>query len=224
MKLDRRGVLKALTAIPVVGALIAVLSPFFRFLKPNDKPWGIFTITPDLPQGGAQVVGKVSQLAKPWDSFYFTYVQRFVQYTPEGQEASNVPGVAIRLPKKVRFVNSEGYVGFDGETDIVLFSRICPHLGCIYNYVSDWHEVSAGYGGFRPPGFEQHALMACPCHFSIYDPEYPDNPGNVISGPAHRGARYFRFEIHGDDIVVTGAEVGAIAQCAPGGAASPREA
>src|SRR5579875_1308143 len=189
MKLDRRGVLKALTAIPVVGALIAVLSPFFRFLKPNDKPWGIFTITPDLPQGGAQVVGKVSQLAK-----------------------------------QVRFVNSEGYVGFDGETDIVLFSRICPHLGCIYNYVSDWHEVSAGYGGFRPPGFEQHALMACPCHFSIYDPEYPDNPGNVISGPAPRGARYFRFEIHGDDIVVTGAEVGAIAQCAPGGAASPREA
>jgi len=214
-------VLKALTAIPVIGGVIAILSPLFRYLKPNDKPWGIFTIQPDLPAGGAQVVGKVSQLAKPWDSFYFTYVQKFVQYDPERSEASNVPGVAIRLPKKVKFVNSDGFVGFDGETEIVLFSRICPHLGCIYNYVSDWREVSAGYGGFRPPDWEEHALMACPCHFSIYDPEYPGDPGNVISGPAHRGARYFKFEIRGDDIVVTGAEVGAIAQRGP---AAPRRA
>ena len=38
---------------------------------------------------------------------------------------------------------------------------------------------------------------------------------DVISGPAPRGARYFRFEIQGDNIVVTGAEVGAIAQRAP---------
>jgi Rieske Fe-S protein len=108
-------------------------------------------------------------------------------------------------------VNAEGFVGFRGETDIVLFSRICPHLGCIFNFVPDWHTVTAGYGGFVAPRWERHALMACPCHFSIYDPEYPGDPGNVISGPAPRGARYFRFEIRGEDIVVTGAEPGGIA-------------
>ena len=215
MKLERRGLLKALVAIPVVGATIALLSPLFRYLKPNDAAWDIFTLKPDLPAGGAQTIGKVSQLAKPWDSFYFTYVQKFVQYDPQGEEASNVPGVAIRLPQKVKFTNADGFTGFDGETDIVLFSRICPHLGCIFNYVSDYHEVTAGYGGFQPPAFEDHALMACPCHFSIYDPTFPGNPGNVISGPAPRGARYFRFEIQGDNIVVTGAEVGAIAKRAP---------
>jgi len=216
MKLERRGLIKALVAIPVVGTIVALLSPLFRYLKPNDAAWNIFTLTPDLPAGGAQVIGKVSQLAKPWDSFYFTYVQKFVQYDPEGEEASNVPGVAIRLPQKVKFMNTGGFTGFDGETDIVLFSRICPHLGCIFNYVPDYREVTTGYGGMEPPAAEHHALMACPCHFSIYDPSYPGDPGNVISGPAPRGARYFRFEIQGDNIVVTGAEVGAIAKGKPG--------
>lgn len=211
MKLDRRGLLKVLTAIPVIGGIIAVLSPFFRFLKPNDQPWQIFTIKPDEPAGGAQVVGKTTALQKPWDFFYFTYVQKYVQYDPTGFKAANIPGVAIRLPRRVKFTNTQGFVGFTGETDIVLFQRICPHLGCIFNYIPEWHEVTAGYGGFVPPDFEKHALMACPCHLSIYNPAFPGDPGNVISGPAPRGARYFQFEIRGEEIVVTGAELGGIA-------------
>jgi arsenite oxidase small subunit len=216
MKLDRRGLIKALVGIPVIGGLIAILSPLFRFLKPNDKPWKIFTVAPDTPAGGPQIVGRVSALQKPFDSFYFTYVQKYVQYDPTGFEAANIPGVAIRLPKKVKFANLQGYVGYDGgETDIVLYSRICPHLGCIFDYVPVWQNVTSGYGGFTPPGWEQHALMACPCHFSIYDPEYPGDPGNVISGPAPRGARYFHFKIQGDDIIVNGAELGGIAEDGP---------
>ncbi|HKV45543.1 MAG TPA: hypothetical protein VJT32_12860 [bacterium] len=211
MKVDRRGWLKALTALPVLGGVIAILSPFFRFLKPNDRPWGIFTVAPDTPKGGAQIVGKTTALPKPWDSLYFTYVQKYVQYDPTGFKAANIPGVAIRLPRKVKFTNAQGFVGYDGETDIVLFQRICPHLGCIFDYVPVWQNVTSGYGGFTPPAFEQHALMACPCHFSIYNPEYPGDPGNVISGPAPRGARYFHFEIRGEDIVVDGAELGGIA-------------
>jgi Rieske Fe-S protein len=211
MTVGRRRLLKWLTAIPVLGGLVAVLSPLFRYLKPNDGPWQIFTIDPDLPKGGAQVVGSTSALAKPYDFFYFTYVQKFVQYDPTGYKAANIAGMAVRLPKKVKFVNSSGFVGYKGETDIVLFQRICPHLGCIFNYIPDWHEVTAGYGGYVPPDPEKHALMACPCHLSIYDPSYPNDPGNVISGPAPRGARYFEFEIRGQDIVVTGAELGGIA-------------
>jgi Rieske Fe-S protein len=211
MTVGRRRLLKWLTAIPVLGGLVAVLSPLFRYLKPNDGPWQIFTIDPDLPKGGAQVVGSTSALAKPYDFFYFTYVQKFVQYDPTGYKAANIAGMAVRLPKKVKFVNSSGFVGYKGETDIVLFQRICPHLGCIFNYIPDWHEVTAGYGGYIPPDPEKHALMACPCHLSIYDPSYPNDPGNVISGPAPRGARYFEFEIRGQDIVVTGAELGGIA-------------
>ncbi len=211
MTLGRRGVLKVLTAIPVLGGLVAVLSPLFRYLKPNDGPWQIFTVAPDIPKGGAQVVGKITTLVKPWDFFYFTYVQKFVQYDPTGYKATNIPGVAVRLPQKVKFANLQGYVGYPGETEIVLFQRICPHLGCIFNFIPDWHEVQSGYGGYTPPPDWRHALMGCPCHLSIYNPTFPGDPGNVISGPAPRGARYFQFEIRGEDIVVTGAELGAIA-------------
>jgi Rieske Fe-S protein len=211
MALGRRGLLKWLVALPVLGGLIALLSPLFRYFKPNDGPWQIFTIDPDLPKGGAQVVGRTTALAKPYDFFYFTYVQKFVQYDPTGYKAANIAGMAVRLPTKVKFVNASGFVGYKGETDVVLFQRICPHLGCIFNYIPDFHEVTAGYGGYVPPDFEKHALMACPCHLSIYDPSFPNDPGNVISGPAPRGARYFEFEIRGEDIVVTGAELGGIA-------------
>lgn len=211
MKLSRRRLLQILTGIPVTGGILALLSPLLRYLKPNDKPYEIPLTQPDTSRGGAQVVGTVRGLAKPWDYFYFTYVQKFVQYDQAGYEATNIPGVALRLPRKVKFINVQGYDGYSGETDIVLFSRICPHLGCIFNFIPNWQNVTTGYGGFTPPKWEQHPLMACPCHFSIYDPWYPGDPGNVISGPAPRGARYFRFELRGEDIVVTGAEVGAIA-------------
>ena len=214
MGLDRRRLLKILTAIPVLGGIIAVLSPLFRYLKPNDAPWQIFTVEPDKPRSDKQLVGKTTALAKPWDFFYFTYVQKFVQYDPVGYKATNIPGVAVRLPQKVKFVNLQGFAGYkEGkeETDIVLFQRICPHLGCIYNFIPDWREVQSGYGGYTPPDFEKHALMGCPCHLSIYDPTYPGDPGNVISGPAPRGARYFQFEIEGENIYVIGAEGGAIA-------------
>jgi Rieske Fe-S protein len=215
MRLTRRRLLEVLTGLPVIGGILAVLSPLLRYLKPNDKPYEVPLTRADTPSGGAQVVGKITSLAKPWDYFYFTYVQKFVQYDQAGYEAENIPGVAIRLPMKVRFTNAQGFGGYSGETDIVLFSRICPHLGCIFNFIPDWHNVTSGYGGFVPRKGEQHPLMACPCHFSIYDPEYPNDPGNVISGPAPRGARYFRFEIREEDIVVTAAEVGAIAYAAP---------
>ncbi len=212
MTSDRRGLLRALVALPAIGGMLAILSPLVRYLKPNDGPYQLPMTTHDAPEGGAQVIGRTTSLEKPWDFFYFTYVQKYPQYDPDGFKKANIAGVAVKLPKKVRFVQPEtGFEGFPGETDIVLFQRICPHLGCIFNFIPDWHEVTAGYGGFVPPSPEQHSLMACPCHLSIYDPTFPDYPGNVISGPAPRGARLFKFEIKGEDIIVTDAETGGIA-------------
>jgi len=191
MRLNRRRLLQVLTRIPVIGGILAILSPLLRYVKPNERPYELPLTQADAPTGGAQIVGKTASLAKPWDYFYFTYVQQFIQYDPARYEAENIPGVAIRLPGKVKFVNAQGYDGHLGETDIVLFSRICPHLGCIFNFIPSWHNVTTGYGGFVPPKWEQHPLMA----------------------------RFFRFGIRGEDIVVTGAEVGAIAYAAPEGPA-----
>jgi Rieske Fe-S protein len=211
MKVDRRRLLQTMATVPAIGGLLAILSPLVRYLKPDNKPYQIPLTAADAAISGPQVVGSTRDLKDPWDFFYFTYVQKYVQYDPTGNRATNIPGVAIRLPRKVKFANRQGYEGHPAETDIVLFSRICPHLGCIYNFEPDWHNVKIGYGGFTPPAWERHALMACPCHFSIYDPLYPGDPGNVVSGPATRGARYFRFEVRGEDIIVTDLESGAIA-------------
>jgi menaquinol-cytochrome c reductase iron-sulfur subunit len=49
------------------------------------------------------------------------------------------------------------------DTEVTVFSPICPHLGCHYN----WNPAS---GHFE-----------CPCHGSVYAPD-----GTVLGGPAPR--------------------------------------
>ena len=214
--MNRRTFLKALSAIPVVGALGAFLAPVLRYLKPNLEP-GLGVpqgkvppdlVEGDLPKGEPLPIATLEELREPWSSKHFVFTQKYPQYTPELAKAFTVPGVAIKLPWKLNF---PGYKGGKELTDIVIFSRICPHLGCIFNYVPNWREVTAGYGGYMPPEDRRHGLMACPCHLSIYDPADREQPGRVLSGPAPRPPRFFTYEIRDGVIVVTGAEPGGIA-------------
>lgn len=214
--LDRRRFLKLAAGLPIVGGLVAFGSPLLRFLKPNIEPFALITpTTHDAASGEPVVAASLSDIPKPWDFKYFVFTQRYPQYTPDGYKTTAVPGVAIRLPRKIRL--PWGWVRTTGETlqfeesDIIVFSRICPHLGCIYNYVADYREVTAGYGGYAPPKERQHALMGCPCHLSIYDPGDPKQPGKVLSGPAPRPPRTFFYQISEERIVVRRVEPGGIA-------------
>lgn len=217
--LDRRRFLRFITTLPVIGAAAAFLSPLLRLLKPNVKPFEVLyspTKPSDIPVGESAIAATLSEVAKPWDFKYFVFTQKYPQYTPEGLLSANVPGVVIRLPQKIKLpwswaaeINKPQFVG--QENDLIVFSRICPHLGCIYNFVGNWQEVTAGYGGYVPPEARKHALMACPCHLSIYDPADPTQPGKVLSGPAPRPPRTFLYEIRGEEIVVTDVEPGGIA-------------
>lgn len=224
-ELKRRRFLKLATAAPVAAALAALASPLLRLLKPNverldplppDPEIGLLAPTiHDRPRGEAIVAANLSEVSKPWDFKYFVFAQRYPQYTPEGFKVANVPGVVIRLPYKIRlplgWAQSIGKEPKVIESDLIVFSRICPHLGCIYNYVPNYKEITAGYGGYAPPPQRQHALMGCPCHLSIYDPADQQTPGRVLSGPAPRPPRTFLFEIQGQNIVVTDVEPGGIA-------------
>jgi len=49
------------------------------------------------------------------------------------------------------------------DSEMTVFSPICPHLGCRYQ----WHE--------------DQKLFICPCHHSVFNIE-----GKVVSGPAPR--------------------------------------
>lgn len=216
-RLERRGFLRLVTAVPIVAAAAAFLSPLLRLLKPNTRPFEVLyePTVHDVPVGEVTVAATLDEVARPWDFKYFVFTQRYPQYTPEGLRAANVPAVVIRLPYKIRlpwdWARTIGKTPQLQESDIIVFSRICPHLGCIYNYVPNWQEVTAGYGGYVPPPPRRHALMACPCHLSIYDPADPQQPGRVLSGPAPRPPRTFLYEIRGNQIVVTDVEPGGIA-------------
>lgn len=215
-QLKRRAFLKAVTAVPALGALAALASPLLRLLKPNVPKMGVLAPTAqDVARGEATLAATLADLRRPWDYKYFVFTQRYPQYTPDGFKTANVPGVAIRLPYTIRlpvaWAQTIGKEPKVTESDIVVFSRICPHLGCIYNYVPNWREVTAGYGGYVPPQQRQHALLACPCHLSIYDPADQAQPGRVLSGPAPRPPRTFLFELQGERIVVTDVEPGGIA-------------
>jgi quinol---cytochrome c reductase iron-sulfur subunit, bacillus type len=94
-------------------------------------------------------------------------------YLPEATSPESVWGIKVdsarfqsarpdlfdpKSPGKVPFSAPIVNMGF------VLFSPICPHLGCFYNYNADANKFQ------------------CPCHGSQFDRE-----GAHISGPAARG-------------------------------------
>jgi Rieske Fe-S protein len=214
--IDRRKFLKLAVGTPAIAGLASIVSPLLRFLKPNIEKFKIYAPTVrDAARGETIVAATLPEVAKPWDFKYFVFTQKYPQYTPEGFKAANVPGVVVRLPRTIRLpLDWTKDIGIQSqviESNIVVFSRIRPHLGCIFNYVPAWQEVTAGYGGYVPPSSRRHALMACPCHLSIYDPADPEVPGRVLSGPAPRPPRTFAFEIQGEDVVVTAVEPGGIA-------------
>jgi ubiquinol-cytochrome c reductase iron-sulfur subunit len=72
----------------------------------------------------------------------------------------------LRLPPERR--------GWATPEGIVAYSKICTHAGCaIALYRSPNYQPTSD-----PPG------LACPCHYSVFDPR---TGGTVVSGPAGRG-------------------------------------
>lgn len=84
---------------------------------------------------------------------------------------NNEPNILVKLGQK-----ADGGVGPDG--DVVAFSQICQHLGCIYGYVAPGGSPSCNpsYKASRPVGY-------CCCHGSIFDLL---QSAKVIGGPSPR--------------------------------------
>lgn len=196
-ELSRRDVVSMIIAALVATALagVASLSVVFRYLRPKLKPFNV--IQPlDEAQVGDQVVATLGELQNPWDYRDFIFRQVNIEYTPRGQQETQIPGFAVKLPADAT-MSEDG----DAEHMVYVVSRICPHLGCIFNFETDPATVNRNYGGFTPPG----PVFACPCHLSIYNPE---EAGAVISGPAPRPPYPFPFEVQGESIVITGPPAG----------------
>ena len=92
----------------------------------------------------------------------------------------NEPNILVKLGTK-----AYGGVGPDG--DIVAFSSICQHLGCIYGFQAAGSSPSCNpsYKADRPVGY-------CCCHGSVYDFL---NKANVIAGPSQRAQPQVLLEV-----------------------------
>jgi arsenite oxidase small subunit len=73
-------------------------------------------------------------------------------------------------------IRAEGGVGPDN--DIVAFSQICQHLGCIYGFLDTGSSPNCD-NTYKAPG----PVGYCCCHGSVYDLA---NAAKVIGGPAPR--------------------------------------
>ncbi|HEY9773268.1 MAG TPA: ubiquinol-cytochrome c reductase iron-sulfur subunit [Planktothrix sp.] len=183
----RRTLLKTAAAIPLAATFGLLISPMLRFLRPTLKPLDIIGKS-DQPIAEAPVpTFKQSDFPDVWTAIPFMFKQSYIEYNPEGKETRQIPGFIVKIP----------------GGDIVAYSRICPHLGCIFNFVKDPNECAKGYN-FHPNG----PVFACPCHLSVYDIA---QGGKVVSGPAPRPPRKFDVKIDGDTIKVLSLEAGGIA-------------
>ncbi len=92
----------------------------------------------------------------------------------------NEPNILVKLGTK-----AVGGVGPDG--DIVAFSSICQHLGCIFGFQAAGSSPSCNpsYKADGPVGY-------CCCHGSVYDFV---NKGNVIGGPSPRPVPQVLLEV-----------------------------
>ena len=94
----------------------------------------------------------------------------------------NEPNILVKLGQE-----AEGGVGPDG--DIVAFSQVCQHLGCIWGYVAPGSspKVNPSYVATKPVGY-------CPCHGSVYD---LTAGAKVIGGPSPRPEPQVKLEVDG---------------------------
>ena len=72
-----------------------------------------------------------------------------------------------------------------------VLSVLCPHEICEVERVADPAALAHRENVELP----RRPLLACPCHFSVFDPEAH---GERLAGPAPRGLYRFGFQVAGD--------------------------
>lgn len=183
----RRTMLRVLAGTPLALTITLLASPVIRFLRPTLAPLDILGAS-DQPDADPPIpTFSEAMFPSPWTCIPFVFNQSYVVYNPEDKEVRTVPGFIVRLP----------------NNDIVAYSRICPHLGCIFNFVKNPEECEKSYN-YKPNG----PVFACPCHLSVYDIA---QAGKVVSGPAPRPPRKFELQRKDDQIRVVSLEAGSIA-------------
>ena len=139
---DRRNFLKAMIALGALVAVGGVVKPLLDYATVSEKA---LTTFPKVK------VANISQLQVD-QPMIFNY------------PLTNEPNYLVMLSQQAEY-------GIGPNQNIVAFSAICEHYGCIYHF----RTSLAPYGGPNVPGGH------CPCHGSLYD--YLED-AKVVGGPA----------------------------------------
>ncbi|WP_425146122.1 ubiquinol-cytochrome c reductase iron-sulfur subunit [Deinococcus sp.] len=139
--------------------------------------------TPAFQPATAVKVAALSQLAGEWADRAFSYAGR--------------PCILLRIPAATL-----GSLEI-GEGHYAAFSRICTHLGCTVNLVRDIEVLAFSFNYRDPDPKNQHPLLGCPCHYSVFDPL---SSGEAVFGKAHLPLPRVRLERRGDELWATGIE------------------
>ena len=207
--IQRRSFLKVLTSLPIVGGAVLAASALIRYFKPTTVG-GLegLVAPPDEAGSSIQAVAALSELTQPWDFKDFIYIRKSVEYSSRKIQGAKIPGFVVRMPDE--FTDPK-----NPKSKFIVVQRICPHLGCTFNFVKSPEELAGGYN-YKPPA-PTHPYFACPCHLSVYDPTRKTEvnlqgllPGKVVSGPAPRPPRTMSFDIKDGLIVITGTEGGGV--------------
>lgn len=141
----RRDFLKGMVGLSSV-VLLASLADFGKVFEP------IKVVIPDWPRIKLPVNASGLQVNTP---------------LPFNYPLTSTPNMLVKLGQKV----TNG-VGPDG--DIVAFSTVCQHLGCIV------HFDPAGRSGGEMPDYTNVPVCYCPCHAGVYD---LSSSAKVLAGP-----------------------------------------
>ena len=169
------GVIGLVLAVPLVTSLIPE-----SLISPDKSAGGTWA---NLPKNEFE---KITTGAAPIKiTFDFKYADG---YFPPADDEQSVWGIKLTPEQQQTFqakrpdlFTPAGKVGYPIITaSYVIFSSICPHLGCRFNWVGDAKR------------------FICPCHGSQFGPE-----GAKLAGPAPRGLDPLPFRDHDGQAQVT---------------------
>lgn len=154
------------------------------------SPLGFFD-KPDFPRAGEEIAFELSDFSMEYMCIPFMFPLKYTQFGPAQCEIREIPAFMIQLEK--------GH--------IVAYSRICPFLGCVLNWLENpsKHSCGCGYSADQCSCFSGQTtpVLLCPCDLSTFDLV---NDGRVIRGPAGRAPRKFDLRRDGQKVLVAGLE------------------
>ena len=157
-----------------VGAVVGVGVVVPLTLAANDLADDTTTTTaPPQPDGSFGIVGVFPRQT----------VASLNQLTTGAPVAFDYP--AAGLSNYVVKLGRPVATGVGPDGDIVAFSRVCTHMGCV---IEEYHA-------------DHHTLGPCPCHFTTFD--FAKN-GGVVLGQASQNLPQVVLQQNGDAIEATG--------------------